>query len=624
MYDVLTIAAIADELTATVLDGRVQRVGLTDARSVAIEVYAGRRRRTIIASADTHHSRLYATFAEPALDTQLVTPLSLLLRKYVRGGVLVGIEQPPLERLVRMSIAKRPRTHNEPAERHSECGTTTAGSEDREEEAEETPDEGVAGAVFVHLMVEVMGKHSNIILVDDDGRIMESVKRVTPAMSRVRPILPRQPYVDPPPPDRRDPRRLTAAEMANLLVMEQPEADLAAVLTRRLRAVSPQMAREIAFRVAGDARIAVGQLDGEGLARVARETRHILEPLLTSAWQPVVYRDEENEVVAFAPFPMLHLAARYGEEVVPSISRAAELAEGGGETATPVRHAQRRDRLRQAIASARARAEARLTSIRDQEARAGEAERLRQGGELIYAYLWNIQPGQRELVVDGTTVPLDPAHSAKENAQAYFEQYRKAQSAGAHLPELAAKARTEVAYLDQLLTLVAQAERFDEIEALAAEWDVFGREAGRRGGQARSPLKRSAPPRKPRPLRDDAGNAIYVGRSGRENEALTFDIAGPNDTWLHARGVPGSHVIVRWQNPTGDEDEPTLLAAAALAAHYSAARGSGQVEVDATRRRFVRKIKGAGPGMVTYRNERTLAVRPTDESVVQATLTRRA
>ncbi|HKG24394.1 MAG TPA: NFACT RNA binding domain-containing protein, partial [Thermomicrobiales bacterium] len=117
----------------------------------------------------------------------------------------------------------------------------------------------------------------------------------------------------------------------------------------------------------------------------------------------------------------------------------------------------------------------------------------------------------------------------------------------------------------------------------------------------------------PRAIYDDAGNAIYVGRSGAENDAVTFDLAGPNDTWLHARGVPGSHVIVRWRDPAGNEDEETLRRAAALAAHYSAARASGTVEVDATRRRYVRKIKGTGPGMVTYRNERTLAVRPRDE-----------
>jgi len=114
-------------------------------------------------------------------------------------------------------------------------------------------------------------------------------------------------------------------------------------------------------------------------------------------------------------------------------------------------------------------------------------------------------------------------------------------------------------------------------------------------------------------MTDRNGNAIYIGRSGAENERITFDIAGPNDTWLHARGVPGSHVIVRWNNPTGEEEDDTLETAAALAAYYSQRRESTSVDVDITRRRHVRKIKGTGPGMVTYRNERTVAVRPANE-----------
>ena len=105
------------------------------------------------------------------------------------------------------------------------------------------------------------------------------------------------------------------------------------------------------------------------------------------------------------------------------------------------------------------------------------------------------------------------------------------------------------------------------------------------------------------------GNAIYIGKSGTENDRVTFDIAGPDDTWLHARGVPGSHVIVRWSGPDRD-DEAVLLRAAELAAFFSQSRSSGRVEVDITPRRFVRKIKGAGPGMVTYRNERTVSVTP--------------
>ncbi len=127
----------------------------------------------------------------------------------------------------------------------------------------------------------------------------------------------------------------------------------------------------------------------------------------------------------------------------------------------------------------------------------------------------------------------------------------------------------------------------------------------------------------PKALVDTAGNSVYVGRSGPQNDLLTFEIAGPDDTWLHARGVGGAHVIIRWRNPASPEDPDTVAAAAALAAWYSAARESGGVEVDVARRRHVRKIKGGRPGMVTYRNERTIRVQPAPEDRLRNLLTER-
>jgi predicted ribosome quality control (RQC) complex YloA/Tae2 family protein len=167
--------------------------------------------------------------------------------------------------------------------------------------------------------------------------------------------------------------------------------------------------------------------------------------------------------------------------------------------------------------------------------------------------------------------------------------------------------------------MTAQAATFPEIEALTKEWEGHGT-GGRDTGDAPTKKRRSAPAR-PRPLIGPGGHAIYIGRSGAQNDLVTFDLAGPDDTWLHARGVAGSHVIVRWRIPGADEDQRTIEAAAALAAYYSAARGNATVEVDVTRRRYVRKIKGTGPGLVTYRNERTIAVRPADEAMLEGVLT---
>ncbi|HLL49865.1 MAG TPA: NFACT family protein, partial [Thermomicrobiales bacterium] len=276
-------------------------------------------------------------------------------------------------------------------------------------------------------------------------------------------------------------------------------------------------------------------------------TLALLEPLRTSAWSPAIYRErtegEPGEVVACSPLLMLHLAPQYDEAQIESMSEALRLAESAADRPSPARHAQRRQRLLASVAAAREKAERRLAALASESARAAEAEHLRKRGELIYSYLWQIEPGQTSLVVDGDTVPLDPSLSPNENAQAYFERYRKAQSADRQLPGLAEESGAEIAYLDQLATLIAQAPGFSELETLTAEWvDQTAAESSPRP-------KRKVTPRRPQALIDTHGNSIYVGRSGLQNEMVTFDIAGPDDTWLHARGVGGSHVVIRWRTP---------------------------------------------------------------------------
>jgi predicted ribosome quality control (RQC) complex YloA/Tae2 family protein len=606
-YDVLTIAAVTDELSATIGNGRIQRVGLLDPRTIGAEIYAGGQRHHLIASADDRHPRLRLASDMPSLDSALVTPFGLLLRKHVRGGIILSIDQPPLERLVRLSIAKRQ------APLKTRKGTSGE-AQDEVEEGEDGEDGETRDGVelkHVTLYIELMGRHSNLILVDDDGRIMESVKRVTPEMSRVRRVLPRLPYLPPPPPDRLDPRAITADDAARLLESVPPGADLSRSLVNAYRGISPVMAREIVFRVTGDSDTRGANASPDNADSLARETLALLEPLRSTDWSPRVYRErghpEPGEVVACTPMQMSHLAAEHDVTPVDSMSDALARAETADDRPSPARHAQRRQRLLDAVASAREKAERRLIVLASELVRAAEAERLKTSGELIYANLWQIEPGQTALIVDGDTISLDPGMSASENAQSYFERYRKAQSAEEQLPRLEDESRVEIAYLDQLATLIAQAPGFSELEALAAEWAELAVP-----GTGSRPRRRAAP-RRPRALVDAKGNSIYVGRSGPQNELVTFDIAGPDDTWLHARGVGGSHVVIRWRTPDDSECDETIEAAAALAAWYSAARESGGVEVDFAPRRYVRKIKGARPGMVTYRNERTIRVQPLPE-----------
>lgn len=591
MFDTLTIAALTDELSRRLIDGRVQKVIQLDAATIGIEIYADHQRHMLIASADNRNPLAYLASSRVTADPDRVSPLLLLLRKYVRGGIIVAVQQPPLERIIRLSIAKR---------------FWPDKNDDADEEEDDPSD---ADVVYTDLVIEIMGRRSNIMLVTESGKMLDAMRRVSSEMSRVRPILPGKPYVPPPPQAKQDPTTLSVEQLQEWSRQAPDDQSLQALLVGKLAGFSPQMAREAVFRSFGDIDINMSALNTpEAGERLRQEIATMLAPLANGEWEPAVYVVDDVPV-AFAPIRLRHQAEIAEERPVESISVAIEIAGLSPLHEPPVRHAQRRVKLVGEIEEARARAAARYRSLTDEQERARQADRWREMGELIYAYLYLIEPGQTQLDVDGELISLDPDKSPSENAQAYFDRYRRAQSATQNLPGLTEDARLRLSYLEELQTLASQAEGIDQIEQLRREWSDWQREqqSGAQGQPDRKKPKKTAPAKRPQPLRTARGDLIYVGHNGRQNEMVTFEIATADDIWLHARGLPGAHVIVRW---AGDEDAEILSQAASIAAWFSGGRESTSVEVDATARRFVRKIRGAGPGMVTYRNEQTLNVRP--------------
>ena len=222
---------------------------------------------------------------------------------------------------------------------------------------------------------------------------------------------------------------------------------------------------------------------------------------------------------------------------------------------------------------------------------------------MIYGFMHALAPGQAELEVEGRRIALDPRLSPVENAQARFRAYDKAKGALAGVPERLDAVEARLAGLDETLALLDLAEGFEQIEGIAheaAEQGYIRRPAGR----ARVKTRRQPPLR----VESPDGFAIYVGRSAAQNEQATFKIGAADDLWLHARGRPGAHVIVK----SGGRDVPatTLLAAAELAAYFSQGRAESAVEVDISRRSQVRRVPGGPPGLVTYRAEQTIRAEP--------------
>lgn len=598
MYDALTIAAIVDEYAADIVGGRIQQVLPIDSLTVALEIYAAHRRRWLVVSAHPEQNRILLTSRRMDGDPERVTPLLLLLRKYARGGRVVAVSQPRYERILKLSIAKS----LDPS---------------KPDEDDETDEQETLDLTYIDLHVELMGRRSNIILTNSDGRILDSIKRVSAEMSRVRPIRPGIAYTPPPPQEKADPRLVTPERL--LASAHSSSETIARWLVSTFVAVSPPLAREIAFRADLGPKMSASSLDDSAARQITDAISSIFGPMESGRWEPVMYSHDDGHV----DFSAIRLHSVEQDETVsvttyPTISEAAAAAWEAGRSfaassAGSQRHAARKERLLAEVEEARDRVRHRVASLQEQQQRATEVEIWRQMGEAIYAAFSEIAPGQAELrTEDGLVIALDPALSASQNAQEYFERYRKARSAEEHLPELVEAAEHQLAYLDQLHTLARIADTYDEIESIRLEWLAW---VTATPGAPRPERPKGARPaasaRRPRAWRTASGDTILVGRTGPQNETVTFDMAGPDDLWLHARNMPGAHVILRTQRAVSDA---LLETAASLAAWYSDGRNATAVPVDVTERRHVRKIKGAGPGMVTYRNERTLNVRPQPET----------
>jgi predicted ribosome quality control (RQC) complex YloA/Tae2 family protein len=595
-FDAITLAAVRDEV-APLVGGRVQHVHLPDELGLALEVYAGGARHWLYCSAHPQRARVHLVAARLARPSDQVTPLLLLARKYVDGARLEAVEQPPLERVLRLRFSQR------------------------------LDDGTIAG---VDLIVEAMGRNSNLILVDANGTILDAARRVTPEMSRVRPVLPRGQYVLPPEQAKLDPRRVAGQSLAALAARHPADRPLREALVAEVNACSPLLAREVTVRALGRLDVAIGEVGDAGWDATAAALHALWAGAAAGEWAPCLAY-EGDHIRAYAAYDLTSFADR---RPVPSISAALE-AWFGRAPAQPEADAARKAALRQALLAAADRLRGKRYSLQQGLVSPGEIARLREAGEALLAYAAGVPAGEPAFTPPGAAEPiaLNPALGAVENAQRYFARYAKARAAARDVPAMIAATDNELRYLDEALTHLDLAASPADLAALRSEWATLGYVAragrsrdSRAAGAQRSPRTgggkgaagksgRRGPGGVGRP--DGAtgvsrltldGFEVLVGRSGAGNDALLTREAHPDDVWLHARGIPGAHVLIRTRGR--EVPDAVLRRAAAMAAARSQARQAPSVGVDYTRRRYVERIKGAPPGLVTYRGEKTIHVAP--------------
>lgn len=564
-FDTFAVAGMAAELRTVLLGGRVQRVVQINSLTFGLEIYVYPVRHYLILSAEPQAPRLHLTQQKVRRGVGNDTPLMLVLRKYLRGAILEAIEQPPYERLLNFRFT------------------------------------GPFGPVIV--AIELLGTRSNLLLIDAE-QIILGLARLPKVSSQEsqRQLLPGRLYEPLPPQAKRLPTEFTELALRQELSEASPQLSLTRLLPQVVMGVSPFVAREIVYRALGDTEVTVAQLTRpEPLIEAFHE---VFSYFWNNDWQPVLVFDEEDDLpIAFAPYPIRHLS---GAKQVSSFSEAVEIYFADAATGYSAAKAP----LFEAIIEARQRLIRRRDRLREDAAAQAEPETLKAKGEAILTHAYQITPGQTELVArigferTPLKVTLDPALSPSENAQQYFNRYRKALRAGDEIPDQLDKIELEQNYLDQLEQDLAMAEDRPEIDAVAVALAEGGYHKSRRSGKRRrkkisaQPLRLTAP----------GGATVWVGKNAYQNAELTFNRAKPDDIWLHARGLPGAHVLI--PTSAGLPGEADVFWAAGVAAYYSKARRDTAVEVDITLKKYVRAIKGAAPGLVTYRNETTFRVPP--------------
>ncbi len=570
--DAFSISALADEFRVTIMGGRVQQIIQITPLTFGLEIYTQRQRHYLLLSAEPSAPRIHLQPQKPRRGDAPPAPIFQLLRKYLRGSLLMTIEQPPFERVLLFHFSGK-------------FGDST-------------------------VVIELMGTRSNLIFLDENDRILAIVRPAPTKSKQSRPLLPNHPYTLPPAQQKLTPDALSPERLSAVLRAAPADAPLHKTLVRHLAGLSPLIAREIVFRATGQSdTAAVVTTDFTALLETIRLTyRHISD----HAWVPHVVFSQAHAVELFAPIALTH-----HPRAVPVESMSAAVAAHFSRTDAPEADGYFAARLpvRQRIQSMLDKLSRRQKRLADDAAKLRNPDIFKEKGNAILANIWQIAPRQELLSVewtDGETleIALDGTLSPAENAQKYFSRYQKAKRAAEIIPEQRKIVARQFDYLQQLLFDLDNAESRPEIDAIAAALAAIGGNDGRKSTKKRAKSQAAGQPRR---YESPDGFTVWAGRNAVQNHRLTFERAAPNDIWLHARGVPGAHGVI--STAEGEPPETTIAWAAGVAAYFSKNRSAAWVDVIVTRKKYVRAIKGAPPGLVSVRKEETLRVAPVNPEV---------
>lgn len=557
-FDGITVANIVYELKNELKEGRISKIAQpeTDELLITLKTPKGQKRLCISASASL--PLIYLT------DDNKPSPMTapnfcMLLRKHIGSGRIVNITQPGLERIIHFEI-----------EHLDELGDLCKKI----------------------LIVEIMGKHSNIIFCNEDLGIIDSIKHVSAQMSSVREVLPGRPYFVPDTMAKHNPLTITCEDFISDL-QEKP-MPLGKALYSTFTGVSPVVAEEICYVAGVESGITPKELSEDILTHVFHQFSIYFEQVTEGNFSPAIYSDGA-EPKEFSSLPLTHFN-KYTRTEYDSISNVLETYYASKNALTRIR--QKSTDLRHVVQTVLERNRKKYDLQAKQLCDTEKRDKFKVYGELLNTYGYNVEEGAKSMEAlnyytnEMITIPLDSTKTPKENAQKYFDRYNKLKRTYEALTELIQETQDDITYLESISTALDIAVSEDDLMQIKEELTE--------AGYVRRKFTKKKVKIKSKPFHyvSSDGYDMYVGKNNIQNDELTFHVATGNDWWFHAKQMPGSHVIVK---TNGDElPDQTFEEAAKLAAHYSKGRGSEKVEIDYIEKKHVKKPKGAKPGFVVY------------------------
>lgn len=572
--DAICLQAVVEELRPQLLGLRIDKVQ-QPARDLVILLLRGNRRLLLNAGAGAPRIQLTDITRENPAEPPM---FCMLLRKHLVGARVSDIVQPHLERIVRLEL-------------------------------DITDDFGQPGKRT--LVLEAMGRRSNLILLDEEERIIECMRRVDTDMSATRQVLPGLYYEPPAATERLPVTEATEEDFARKLSQANPEQAVDAFLLDSYFGISPLMARELVFRVTGETDTRIFALSTENQERLWSEINWFISAVKDNSFTPFcLYREERP--FDFSCFPIRQYGSAVREESYESFSALMDSFYEARERQERVR--QRGADLIRTVSTARDRLRRKLALQEKDYAETQNRDHLRICGDLITSNLYRMERGQGKLVCENfyddacaeISIPLDPLLTPQQNAAKYYKRYNKAKTAEKYLREQMELARRDLEYLGSVQEAIEHGEAEQDFIDIRNEL----KDAGFLRKQGKKEQKR---PSKPREFRTSSGFRVLVGRNNRQNDQLTMKDADHRDLWFHTQKIHGSHVILCSGGAEVDDD--TIVEVAKIAAWYSQARESGNVPVDYTPVKYVKKPSGARPGMVIYHTCQTVNVTPKEEFV---------